>query len=244
MTTPMRHIPLEGAYNVRDVGGYPTQDGGTTNWKTFLRADGLNALTEDAQDTLIDYGVRTIIDLRSETELADEPNVFAESDRVKYVNIPLLPANNRPTPDEMPRDLLTIYKLILDDCQQRVLDVMSTLAESDTFPALVHCTAGKDRTGVITALMLDLAGVNDKTIAEDYALTGVYLQPKLDMIREKAKESGRDMTAFEPLLLSEPDAMKATLQYLDENYGGAEKYLRTIGLSEDQIALLKTKMLD
>jgi len=240
--TGMRHIPLDGAYNVRDIGGYATEDGGETPWKTFLRADSLNALTPQAQQQLLAYGVRTIIDLRSAYELENEPNVFADSHDVNYVNIPLYAGNSQmpADPEQMPRDLVTIYKYLLDGAQQQFLKVMITMLEGDAFPVLVHCTAGKDRTGMVTALMLDLAGVDDKIIAEDYALTGNYLGPKLDMIRKGAAAAGRDMTAFEPLLLSEPQAMIETLMYLDEKYGGAEQYLREIGLDDGQIAHFKS----
>lgn len=242
MKTGTRHIPLEGAYNVRDIGGYPTQSGRETRWYTFFRADALNALTPAAQQQLLDYGLRTVIDLRSDHELAQEPNVFAQSDAVRYLNIPLLSGrgSHNGNPGEMPRDLVTVYKYILDDAQPKVCEVMSAICEADAFPVLVHCTAGKDRTGVIAALMLDLAGVTDELIAEDYALTGQYLGPRMDAIRKNAAEAGRDMSAFEALLLSEPIAMMMTLRYLDETYGGAESYLRHIGLTDSQIAHLRT----
>lgn len=239
MTTDRRHIPLEGAYNVRDVGGYPTQGGPPTQWQRFFRADSLGLLTDAAQQQLLDHGVRTVIDLRSNDEVTAEPNVFAESDAVAYHNIPIFTQDNSTTIRELPRDLLTIYKHILDAAQPQVLQVMTTLAEPDAFPALVHCTAGKDRTGVITALLLDLVGVDDGTIAADYQLTTVYLKPKLDKIREQAAAAGRDMAAFEPLLLSQAETMSATLRYLDEVHGGAEAYLHTIGLSTQQTAQLK-----
>lgn len=239
MTTDERHIPLEGAYNVRDVGGYLTHDGPSTQWKRFLRADSLGTLTEAAQQQLLDYGLRTMIDLRSDNEVTAEPNVFAESDAITYYNIPIFAASASVVLEQMPRDLLTIYKYILDDAQSQVLQVMTALAEPDAFPALVHCTAGKDRTGVITALLLDLVGVDDETIAADYQLTTIYLKPKLDKIREQAAAAGRDMISFEPLLLSEAETMLATLRYLDEVHGGAEAYLHHIGLSSQQTAQLK-----
>lgn len=242
MTKGMRHIPLEGTYNIRDLGGYTTQDGYETNWKTMLRADSLGEMTPEAQQELIDYGVRTIIDLRGDSELETEPNPFANSDQVRYLNIPLLPHTDSTNPNDMPNDLLTLYKHILDDVQDKLLKVMQALLADDVFPALVHCTAGKDRTGVVSALLLDLAGVPDNTIAEDYALTGQYLKPKLDKIREQAVAAGRDIAAFENLLLSEPEAMIATLSYLDEKYGGSASYLNHIGLDVTQIRKLRTTM--
>ncbi len=241
MITNSRHIPLDGAYNVRDIGGYTTDDGRETRWKTFLRADSLGTLAPEAQQALLDYGVRTIIDLRHDHEITQEPNVFADSEHVRYVNIPLLSSGSS-KPEDMPRDLVTIYKHILDNTQEQVLRVLTTMLEEEAFPVLVHCTAGKDRTGVITALMLDLVNVPDVAIAEDYALTGQYLAPKLEKIRQGAAALGHDMSAFEPLLLSEPAAMIETLRHLDEIYGGAAAYLHTIGLRDEQIAYLQSKI--
>lgn len=243
MSITMRHLPLEGAYNVRELGGYATTDGGVTRWQSLLRADSLDALSAQAQQQLLDYGIRTIIDLRSSQEIEQEPNVFAGSSQVQYFHIPLLGETNNGDPAHTPRDLLAIYKHILDNCQTRIAAVMRTfLAEGGT-PALVHCSAGKDRTGVISALMLALAGVDDETIAHDYALTGYYLKPKFDRYRQKAAASGRDMEAFELLLLSEPRTMLDTLQYLQEVYRGVAVYLSQIGLTDREIDQLRSKIL-
>jgi protein-tyrosine phosphatase len=243
MSITTRHLPLEGAYNVRELGGYATADGRITRWQSLLRADSLDALSAKARQQLLDYGIRTIIDLRSNQEVELEPNVFAGSSQVQYVHIPLLGETNNGDSAHTPRDLLTIYKHILDNCQTRIVAVMRTfLSEGDT-PALVHCSAGKDRTGVISALMLALAGVDDETIAHDYALTGYYLKPKFDRYRQKAAAAGRDMEAFELLLLSEPQTMLDTLQYLQNVYRGAAAYLSQIGLNDLEIDQLRFKIL-
>lgn len=112
-----RHLPLEGAYNIRDIGGYPTPDGTTTGWRTFLRADSLHKLTPAAQQELIDYGLRTVVDLRFDHECSTAPNVFAASDEVAYVKISLL-ADAAPNAERrMLPDLESIYRYILDERQ-------------------------------------------------------------------------------------------------------------------------------
>jgi protein-tyrosine phosphatase len=241
MQPGQRHLPLEGTYNIRDIGGYPTTSGDTTRWRTFLRADSLHRLTPVAQQELIDYGLRTVIDLRFDHECSSAPNVFAASDEVTYVNISLL-ADAAPNAERrMLPDLESIYKYILDERQavlKQVFDVMT----AEAFPVLIHCTAGKDRTGIISALMLGLAGVDHATIAADYALTAHYAGAMFDELRAQAATAGRDMSTYERYLESKPEAMRNTLAYLEETYESVPAYLARIGLSEAQVAQLRQKM--
>ena len=242
--TDQRHWPLAGTYNLRDVGGYITQEGGMTRWRTFWRADALHKLTPAAQQALIDNGVRTIIDLRHDEELAAAPNVFAESDQVTYHNLPLFagasPSGNR----TLPPDLEAIYLYVLDERQTAVKAVFDAMTTADAFPVLIHCTAGKDRTGVISALMLGLVGVDAETIAEDYALTVHYAEGLFVELRAAAAAAGRDLALFERYLESKPEAMINTLAYLEEKYGSVPAYLKQIGLTEGQIAGLRQQLLD
>jgi protein-tyrosine phosphatase len=240
----LRHWPLAGTYNLRDIGGYATQEGGMTRWRTFLRADALHKLTPAAQQALIDSGVRTIIDLRHDEELATAPNVFANSDQVTYHNLPLFagasPNGNR----TMPPDLETIYRHVLDDRQAAIKAVFDAMTATDAFPVLIHCTAGKDRTGVIAALMLGLAGVHAETIAEDYALTAHYAEGLFVELRTAAAAAGRDLAVFERYLESKPEAMINTLAYLAEKYESVPAYLKQIGLTAAQIDRLRQQLLD
>src|SRR5262245_36563109 len=117
--TPTRHLELEGTYNVRDTGGYATVDGRVTRWRILLRGDSLHRLTPAGQDELVAKGLRTVIDLRHDTELARAPNVFAASDRVRYINISLL--NDIPDPTrEQPRTLDAVYAHIIAGAQAQL----------------------------------------------------------------------------------------------------------------------------
>jgi protein-tyrosine phosphatase len=242
--TPGRHLGLERTYNTRDIGGYPTEDGGTTRWKVFLRSDNMHALSAADQDALIDYGVRTVIDLRTTWETEATPNVFANSDRARYVwhNIQ---GDERSSStyfaaSSVPSDKIQhAYTSWLDHRQDQVGGVLSTLAEPGTGAAIYHCAGGKDRTGIISALLLDIAGVSRETIAEDYGLTGRYLhQRNLD----NAGENGETPLATWQLYQAEfcpPEGMIKTLQHLDDNYGGVLPYLEAIGLDTAQIGALR-----
>ena len=247
VAAPSRHLPLAGTYNVRDVGGYPTRDGDAIRWRTLLRADSLHRLTIEGQAHLLDAGLRTIVDLRRDAELQTAPNVLARSDRVRYVWVSLAPnptnvadGSREPEPDSLARS----YRAIVDTRQAELRQVFAALAEPGAFPALVHCTAGKDRTGIVVALLLALAGVDRATIAEDYALTAAYLtEGYFADARVRAEAGGYEWEQYRHLLGSPADLMLATLEDLDARYGGAEAYLRQIGLHDAELDALRTALL-
>lgn len=242
---------LDGAYNLRDVGGYPTRDGRTIRTNTLLRSDSLHRLTPSGQQALIDFGLRTIIDLRMRSEAAKAPNVFAHSAAVDYLRISLFDDWNQLFSHEadssadasVPR-IFRYYQLLVDRCQERIRTIITTIAAPDALPALLHCTAGKDRTGLVVALLLGLANVPAEVIADDYAQSGRYLAPLLDEYRANARRAGYDMAIYEEYLQSSPDVMLATLNYISTTYGGVLEYLRVIGLTESQLTALRTHLID
>lgn len=236
---PDRHLPLPGTYNVRDIGGYPTRNGQTTRWRTLFRADNLHRLPPEAQVTLLEHGVNTVIDLRRTDELEAAPNVFANSDRVDYCHQSLLV--DTPPESGNPRALPDTYRHILDERQTQVRDVLRLLATPGALPAVVHCSAGKDRTGVIIALFLSLAGVPSETIVADYALTSTYLVGSfVDEIRQRALKRGYTWEQYAPQVQCPPEFMQVTLQHLEDRYGGIDAYVRTIGLNAAEIEHLRS----
>ena len=167
--TSARHLPLDGTRNVRDVGGYPAAGGRRIRWRTLLRSDELTRLPAHAQQELVELGVRQVIDLRWPEELDRAPNVFVRSDRVRYTPISLLADD--PTPHG---GLAGMYRHVFDARATQLADVVRALLADDGLPAVIGCAAGKDRTGVTVALLLDLAGVDHATIVDDYALSAGY----------------------------------------------------------------------
>ncbi|NWG22125.1 MAG: tyrosine-protein phosphatase [Chloroflexi bacterium] len=243
VVTEQRHIPLQGAHNVRDVGGYATASGALTRWRRLLRADSLHRLTPDDQRVLREYGVRTIVDLRLPVEVAHNPNVFAAADGIRYINLPLIPERSDSGIEARSASVNDLYRLMLDECQTPIRDVLGLMAEAEA-PVLVHCFVGKDRTGIITALALGAAGVPAPTIADDYALSGTLTVSLLAEIRAMLLRLGYDVTRFDRLSPAPRDAMLATLAYLDERYGGIEAYLTTIGLTASQRSGLRRLLLN
>ena len=250
---PRRRLDLEGAYNVRDLGGYPTLDGRRTRWGKFLRADGLHALTAESQDALFGYGVRTVVDLRLTREVESQPNVFAARPEFSYRRVNVLGDEylepDAPQIGEPARRLVAIYTMVLEQRQPAVRRVLGLLAGSGPSAAMYHCTAGKDRTGIVSALLLGLAGVPRETIIEDYALSARFLVDRYFDLLAKG-----EMTTERPLEeitwqtyrdeFCPQDAMVHVLRHLDDRYDGVEGYAREIGVTQPEIEAIRTSLVD
>jgi protein-tyrosine phosphatase len=222
-----RHLPLAGTHNVRDLGGYPAA-GGTTRWRRVLRADSLHKLDADGVAALIDEGLLTVIDLRQPQELDSHPNPFASHDGVRYHNVSLF---ERVIPPMDASDvLLEMYKLALSDRGEALRTILTAIAEAgDEGAVLFHCTAGKDRTGIVAALLLSLAGVDSDTIKADYAMTAALIA---------------DPASFQKLLAAEPATMAAFIAHIDDVHGGVEAYLASIGIGAEVQARLRARLVE
>lgn len=234
-TDPRRRLELEGARNVRDLGGYSTHDGGVTRWRRILRADSLHALSPAAQESLLGIGVRTVVDLRRNGEIEAEPNVFAASSEVDYHHLNMLgdghldierPPEGTPTPQHMAH----FYCGYLDTRQPAVSRILSTMAAAGNQAVLFHCAAGKDRTGVLAGLILRLAGVPVQTIAADYGLSAHFLAEPEEPWEEYKRTK------------CPPETMVLVFEHVERAYGGVEEYLRKIGVAEDHIIVLRERL--
>ncbi len=246
---PRRHLPLRGTYNVRDVGGYPTKDGGQTRWRTLFRGDGLDLVPPGSQAVLFDYGLRTVIDLRGSKDREELPSSFEGLDTVDYRHVNLIGDEFLETWRGYETELtgatglVFIFETLLDSRQEQMNEVITTLA--DGLPALVHCAVGKDRTGVVTALVLSLAGVPDQIIVKDYSLSARYLRDPFvdspfapDNLDKDAYTWRHYQTEFCP-----PEAMQGTLQHVRDKYGDVEQYMRAVDLTGEQIDSLRDSII-
>lgn len=239
-----RHIRLQGAFNVRDLGGYALAGGGTTRWRSVLRADGLQSLTEDDIRALLDLGLATVIDLRSDLELERQPSVFSGRRGVDYRHIPLFDAL-APVDMMLSRASFRLaerYVSALEICGPALCRVATTIAEAGKGAVLFNCTAGKDRTGIVAAMMLGLAGVADDEIAGDYALTASTAATLMDRLREAARQRGLDASAAETLLSSEPDTMRTFLAHVADRHGGFAAYLSRVGVADRHVDRLVERL--
>jgi protein-tyrosine phosphatase len=238
-----RLLAWEGCYNVRDLGGYPTSDGRWTRWGAIVRGDNLSRLTAAGKAALVEYGVRTIVDLRLPGEIAEHPNPFAEAGvhGVRYINVSLVdPAVPRPGFTTLADD----YQRTLADSPALIAEIMAAIARAPEGTVLVHCMAGKDRTGIISALLLELAGVPRATIAADYALTIECLRPlDEEWLANGPGERGwrEEMHAqFSP----RAEVMLEVLTYLDRCHGGVEGYLRRAGVLEEDLERIRDRLVE
>lgn len=222
-------LPLKGARNVRDLGGYPftREDGsrGATARGVFLRSGTLGGLRRSDREALRAYGVRRIIDLRSPFELRHWPDPYARHPQagIRYISIPMLDQlNSSGFGGTLPSCMFDVYRDLLDDDPEDIKQVFEALDGPGC--ALFHCRAGKDRTGVIAMLLLGLAGVDDAHIIADYAATQRYMGHGL-----RAQRIGVTILLRRRvprcLFESAPVEMERTLAHLHERYGSARGYL-------------------
>ena len=235
---PGRSLEFPDLLNARDLGGYPTTDGGYTRWRSLLRADDLAQLSDLGLQALADYGVRTILDLRWPEEAARHPSPVPERlPQLRYARISLLTY----TEDEWrlrARDAAKeLWKcVVLEHVRAELRHVLGFIAAAPPEPLLFHCVAGKDRTGLIAALLLALADATPEAIAYDYTVSSEnlregYLRRYPDTERERILEA----------LRCPAEGAYNMLAFL-EGVGGVRGYLTQIGLSAAEIARLRARL--
>lgn len=215
-----RCLYLPVSYNVRDLGGYPTRDGGRTRWHRLLRAGNLDRLTVRSQHALLSAGLTTVVDLRDLSEVRRYPDVFARNAAVRYLNLPMVPIDS----DVWKAELNRRYLLLVRRHRTEIRRIITAIAmESQTL--IVHCTAGKDRTGLIVALILAALDVPLEVIAADYALSESCLAPFFAAVRKELQVRQADLARFDRDAKAAPDTILRVLDYIHRWYGGVGQYL-------------------
>jgi protein tyrosine/serine phosphatase len=239
-----RFVDLDGAHNFRDLGGLPTIDGGETRWGVMYRSDALHHLEPADVEHLLELGMRTVIDLRSSVELERTGRGPLEATSIGWVHAPLTHVTHGEAAAQMlppalaEGDLGRHYVESLAERTETLAEVITHLATPEYVPAVFHCTAGKDRTGMVTALVLSLVGVADDVIVEDYTLT----DERMTLVMERIRASGDFPAQLAPVAASvaraEATSMVTFLDALARTYGGAAGWARAAGLGDDVIASL------
>ena len=224
--------------NARDLGGYPTEDGAVTRRQSLLRADDLAQLSPEGLEALANFGVETVLDLRWPEEIAAAPSpVPRQLPRVRYLSVSLL--------TDTPADWGALggycakeqWKCtVLERLQPRLKTALAAIAAAGPGPLLFHCVAGKDRTGVVAALLLALADVVPAAIAADYAASTENLR---DAYLRRYRDG--DPEAIVEAVRCPEVAVYNMLDYL-ERAGGTRAYLAAIGLRADEIARLRLRL--
>lgn len=234
-----RLVPVQGARNVRNFSQLRGKRGPIPAG-AFVRAADLTQLTPADRDLLASAGVKLDLDLRTAEEMNAAPDVLAQDPRFQYKRVSLL-GSERLNLDSMPNSLGEGYVQWLGTNQAQFREVLQAMAAQRGGTVLFHCTAGKDRTGMIAALLLSLAGVPRQEIVHNYALSEHYLGDALAITPQMA-EMVKNNPKIAAMRGSPPEAIEAFLEELDNRYGGAEAYLKVIGLSDGEIRNLMVRL--
>ena len=247
--TPVRHWRLAGLDNLRDIGGYRSAGGGTTRWRRLWRADAPHRLEGIGCEALREAGLATVIDLRTVEEIAAAPSPFAGDTSVRYRHVSLF-ANLAPIRmliegnGGRPFRLVDRYRDALDRCREALAEVFAVIDQSGEGGVLVNCTAGKDRTGLVVALLLLALDVDVDTIVADYALTEEVAAPLFARLRANAIARGSDLASMGEVFSSPASAMRETLDYLAGTDNGPDGYLASIGVDAKARRRLGARFLD
>lgn len=232
-----RLISLEGARNIRDLGGYPVKNG-VTRPGVFFRGDSTADLTDGDIALLKGRGLSLVIDLRSSMETLHAPSRL-QRPGIRYVNIQMLDhVNSGPLGGRFPASMGEVYEALLEHDREDYRSIFTLLAECDG-AALFHCTAGKDRTGVVAMLLLDLAGVPEKHIVEDYVATDAFLWDSYEEKIRDFEKKGIRIPAY--ALRADRENIVYAMRQLEDRFGGAENYLRGCGVEREQIRAIREK---
>jgi len=237
-----RSVTLKGVFNLRDLGGLATREGRKVRPGRVFRSDALHRIDQDDAEHLASLGIRRIFDLRCDSEVLRDVSVSvggADRVHVPLVAVTLSPFD--PDIDWRRIDLRERYVEMLAVGGDAIRAVLH--AAADGAPILFHCTAGKDRTGVVAAVLLRALEVPDEEIIADYALSEDNLRAFLCTLREDLVRRGMAPDAIDYLTSSPPERMRRTLRELDRRWGSTEEYLRWIGVDEDAVDRLRVSLL-
>lgn len=251
-----RRVPLQGSANFRDIGGYPTAAGCRVRRGVVFRSGSLDELSEDDVPVLRSLGVCAVADLRREPERAEVTPSWFEASGIAVTQLPIgtRVAHLKSIAERMiageiadfgTEDMVDIYTTLLTHYSGEFGAVARLIASSDG-ATVVHCTAGKDRTGVAVALLLSFLGVDDATVAEDYALSQQhYSMPLLAELEVRFAELDADLDRVRAFFEAQPAVMLGLLADLRARFGGAAAYLAgPAGVSPQELARLRERLLD
>jgi protein-tyrosine phosphatase len=243
-----RRVPFEGVTNFRDLGGYQTRFGARTRWGLVYRADALHGLSP-ADLTLYDrLGVCAVFDLRGELERDERPNPVL-SQHLAIIGRPAdtdasILQPSAITKEDGERILRDLYIGLIDHAAVQIGELYTALTEDRSLPAVFHCHAGKDRTGIVAALLLDALGVERDTILDDYELTARYRRrTHQESSYQRIIESGIPPEAAAGLLTTPRWAMQHALEELDRRHGSVADYLQgPAGMHPNTLGVLRQRL--
>jgi protein-tyrosine phosphatase len=246
-----RDLVWDGCLNVRELGGLPTRDGRTTRKGSVVRADSVRQLSEQGWQALVDHGIRTVVDLRDDQERLDDPPAELP---VEVCHVPFFAANQGERDalgeeldaavDAAP-DVATatrdVYLIFLERFGENVAAAVRAVAHAPEGGVVIHCVGGKDRTGLLSAFLLHLAGVDDAEIAADYALSEERLRPRHEAWFAAA-ESEEEVERLRRIAQTPAASMTGVFEEPERRFGGVEAYLRSAGVTDEELDLVRARL--
>lgn len=227
----MRRYAINSVYNMRDLGGYPTEDGFSTKYGVIIRSDCPMSFHKNDIEQLEALNIRTVIDFRTQEEIEKRPCYFSKLAQVSYRNISFLAGSENPKEEA---EVSSGYFNMMEDASA-IRQILGVIAESDG-NVLIHCAVGKDRTGVVSALLLKLCGVQDQDIIADYQVSHTYLKKFIDGLRKENPHWPSWVGT------SKPEYMQEALEMLNAKYGSFDSYLNEIDVPSEVRHKIAIKM--
>jgi protein-tyrosine phosphatase len=252
--SPGDRLPLEGVRNLRDLGGYRTRDGRAVRRGLLFRSDRLTDLSDADVARLAGIGIRTVVDLRYQTEVSEHPSrLWSTVERHEHVPLAGAMVKERSFLDQVfsgdvaaitDDDVAASYVELLEEHPSDFARVVRIVVAGA--PALFHCTAGKDRTGLVAMFVLSVLGVEAPVVLDDFELSNRHrAEPRIAELRPSFAARGLDIEAFRPGLSAPRAALVAAMGWLEREVGGPERYLREVGgLDGGELDALRALLLE
>ena len=238
-----RWLPIQGCANFRDLGGYRNSEGKTVRWRRLFRSDALQELTDkDAEFATQEMNISLVVDLRNTDEAQRDGTGPLPALGADYRHFPLLEGRGIPpfTGGDVVERLSAAYQWLTNNSGGLLAEAVSAIGGIEGGGVVFHCSAGKDRTGVLAALLLEVLGVDAETIMADYLLTNEAIEGVLKRI--KAMQNSATVTAQS--LAAQPAAFQRFQETLQNEYGGAESYLLRHGVASPTLERLRRNFLE
>jgi protein-tyrosine phosphatase len=248
-----RDLVWDGCLNVRDLGGFRTDDGEETRFGSIVRADSVRQLSDEGWAALVDYGVTTIIDLRNDEERQEDPPYDVP---VEVLHVPFMEASEAewkeieerleavvsaaPDVSVATRD---VYLIFLEHFKDNVAAGIRAVADAPEGAVLIHCMGGKDRTGLLSAFLLHAAGVDLEQIADDYALSEDRLRPRHEEWFAAA-ESDEELERLQRMAQTPAASMVGVFEELERRHGSVEGFLREAGVTDEELERARARLRD
>ncbi len=248
-----RFINIKGAYNVRDIGGYQTQDGGTIKWKKLYRSGKISRIKASENEKMAAMNIQTICDFRTFAEQAASPDQWFQMETIKHCPLPI-GEGRLDQPDWLVKaskgtgkdsHLYKANRSYVLKNAHRLREFFEILLDETNYPILYHCTAGKDRTGFATVLLLTALGVDRETIVEDYLLTNDYLDKYFwKELKQNIKDDAYIET-IKPILIADALYLEGAFDVIQERYGTVHDFLeKELNIRTTEIQRLKSILVD